>query len=176
MLEQLEKQINTVETSSLGRVFDAVAAMLGLGTYNYFEAQLPMALEAIIASDVEERYDFELIGGRGEPLQLDLRKMVKQLICDIQEKFTDSVISAKFHNCLAAALLEMAKRARETKKLNTVVLSGGVFCNWYLANRLVKLLKKNNFRVLFNRNVPSNDGGISLGQAMIAANLVKREA
>ena len=175
MLEQLEKQINTVETSSLGRIFDAVAAMLGLGTYNHFEAQLPMALEAIIAGDVEERYDFELIAQPSEPLQLDLRKMVKQLICDIQEKLSVNVISAKFHNCLAAALLEMAKQARKSKKLNTVALSGGVFCNQYLTNRLVKLLKKNNFRVLFNRDVPSNDGGISLGQAAIAANLVKHQ-
>jgi len=175
MLEQLEKQINTVETSSLGRIFDAVAAMLGLGTYNHFEAQLPMALEAIIAGDVEERYDFELIAQPSEPLQLDLRKMVKQLICDIQEKLSVNVISAKFHNCLAAALLEMAKQARKSKKLNTVALSGGVFCNQYLTNRLAKLLKKNNFRVLFNRDVPSNDGGISLGQAAIAANLVKHQ-
>jgi len=175
ILGQIEKQINTVETSSLGRVFDAVAAMLGLGTYNHFEAQLPMALEAIIAGDVEERYDFELIEGRGEPLQLDLGKMVKQLICDIQEKLSVNVISAKFHNCLAAALLEMAKQARESEKLNTVALSGGVFCNRYLANRLVKLLRKNNFCVLFNKNVPSNDGGISLGQAAIAANLVKHQ-
>jgi hydrogenase maturation protein HypF len=172
--EQIEKQINTVETSSLGRVFDAVAAMAGVGTYNHFEAQLPMALEAIIENDVEEYYDFEVTNRTGEPLQLDLRKMIKQLIVDIREKLPDGVISAKFHNCLAMALLEMAKEARERKKLNTVALSGGVFCNRYLTNRLVKLLKKNSFSVLFNRDVPSNDGGISLGQAAIGANFIKR--
>jgi len=176
ILQQLEKRINTVETSSLGRVFDAVAAMLGLGSYNHFEAQLPMALEAIIENDVEEHYDFEVTNRAGEPLQLDLRKMIKQLIVDIREKLPDGVISAKFHNCLAMALLEMAKEARERKKLNTVALSGGVFCNRYLTNRLVKLLKKNSFSVLFNRDVPSNDGGISLGQAAIAANFVARDS
>ncbi len=68
IFEQIEKRINTVETSSLGRVFDAVAAMLGLGCYNHFEAQLPMALEAIIASGIEEHYDFEFINRTGEPL------------------------------------------------------------------------------------------------------------
>jgi len=174
ILEQIEKRINTVETSSLGRVFDAVAAMLGLGSYNHFEAQLPMALEAIIASGIEEHYDFELIDRAGEPLQLDLHKMIEQLITDIQEGKPSGIISAKFHNCLADALLEMAKEARESKKLKTVALSGGVFCNRYLTNRLVKLLKKNSFSVLFNRDVPSNDGGISVGQAAIAAKLVNR--
>ncbi len=174
VLEQLEKQINTVETSSLGRVFDAVAAMLGLGGYNHFEAQLPMVLEAIIENGIEECYDFELGGSAGRPLQLDLRKMVEQLVCDIQQGTASGVISAKFHNTIAAGLLEMAKAASESKKLKTVALSGGVFCNRYLINRCVKLLKKNDFCVLFNREVPSNDGGISLGQAAIAACYVTR--
>jgi len=174
--EQIDKKINTVETSSLGRVFDAVAAMVGVGTYNHFEAQLPMALEAIVENGIEECYDFELRCNAGELLQLDLRKMIKQLIVDIRENLPSGVISAKFHNCLASALLKMTKEARESKKLDTVALSGGVFCNRYLTNRLVKLLKKNDFRVLFNRDVPSNDGGISLGQAAIGANFINRQA
>ena len=172
--EQLEKGINCVETSSLGRVFDAVAAMLGLGSYNHFDAQLPMALEAIIESS-EESYDFELISTAGKPLQLDLGKMIRQIIDDIQNDRPPAAISAKFHNTIAAALLEMAKAARESTKLSTVALSGGVFCNRYLINRLVNLLKQNDFSVLFNRNVPSNDGGISPGQAAIAAYLISRE-
>jgi len=175
ILYQLEKQINTVETSSLGRVFDAVAAMLGLGNYNHFEAQLPMALEAIVESGVEEYYNFELTGSAGKVLQLDLRKMVEQLITDVQEGQAGGVISAKFHNTITAALLRMAEEARKSKKLDTVALSGGVFCNRYLTGRLITLLKKSGFSVLFNRDVPSNDGGISLGQAAIAANLMKRE-
>jgi len=170
--EQLDKGVNCVETSSLGRVFDAVAAMLGLGSYNHFDAQLPMALEAVIEDEIEEHYDFELTNRTGEPLQLDLDKMLKELIADIQKGLTNSVISAKFHNCLAAGLLEMAKAVRESKKLNTVALSGGVFCNRYLTIRCIKLLKKTGFSVLFNRDVPSNDGGISVGQAAIAAKQV----
>jgi len=172
ILEQIEKRINTVETSSLGRVFDAVAAILGLGGYNHFDAQLPMALEAVIENEIEENYNFELTNRNGEPLQLDLDKMLKELIADIQKGLTNSVISAKFHNCLTAGLLEMAKAARESTKLNTVALSGGVFCNRYLTIRCIKLLKKTGFSVLFNRDVPSNDGGISLGQAAIAAQQV----
>jgi hydrogenase maturation protein HypF len=171
--EQLNKRINTVETSSLGRVFDAVAAMLELGNYNHFEAQLPMALEAIVEIGVEEHYDFGFIQDAGKPLQLDLCKMVEQILTDVRDKQNTGVISARFHNTIAAALLEMAKRAGESKKLNTVALSGGVFCNRYLTNRLVMLLKEEDFRVLFNRDVPSNDGGISLGQAAIAANIAK---
>jgi hydrogenase maturation protein HypF len=162
--EQIDKKINTVETSSLGRIFDAVAAMLGLGSYNHFDAQLPMALEAVAASDIEEHYDFEL---KGKPIQLVLDKMIRQLIGDIQKDLAAEIISSKFHNTIAAALLQMAKQARESTKLNTVALSGGVFCNRYLTNRLIKLLKNEGFSVLFNRDVPSNDGGISIGQAAI---------
>jgi len=175
IIEQIEKGINTVETSSLGRLFDAVAAMLGLGSYNHFEAQLPMALEAITKKGVEEYYDFDFSEPAGKLLQFDLSKMVKQLICDIKEGTDSGIISAKFHNYIAAAMLKMAKKAREKMKLDTVALSGGVFCNGYLTNRLIMLLNKNNFQVLFNRDVPPNDGGISLGQAAIAAKFVNRK-
>jgi hydrogenase maturation protein HypF len=168
IIDQLEKQINTIETSSLGRVFDAVAAMLELGSFNHFEAQLPMALESIAGESIEERYDFGLIHNTGKPLQLDLGIMLKQIIDDIHKGAKNKIIAAKFHNCLAAALVEMAKCARESTKLDTVALSGGVFCNRYLTNRLIKLLKENDFTVLFNRDVPANDGGISLGQAAVA--------
>ena len=172
ILKQLDKKINTVQTSSLGRVFDAVAAMIGLGSYNHFEAQLPMALEAIVAGDIKEQYDFDIICCDGKLAKLRLGKMVGQIISDIQEGVAGAVISTKFHNCIAAALLEMAKRARESSGLDSVALSGGVFCNRYLTNRLIKLLKEDDFCVLFNRDVPSNDGGISVGQAAIAANTV----
>jgi hydrogenase maturation protein HypF len=171
ILEQIEKKINTVETSSLGRIFDAVAALLGLGNYNHFEAQLPMALEAIAEPNVKDFYDFDLADMAGKPVQLDLSKMFRQLIADIQEKLPVGVISTKFHNCIAQALTAMAKNAREKTGLDTVALSGGVFCNRYLTSALIKLLNENSFRVLLNRYVPANDGGISLGQAAIAAHI-----
>jgi len=175
ILQQLEKGVNTVKTSSLGRVFDAVAAISGIGNYNHFDAQLPMALEAIIEAGVDDNYGFELIGETDGPLTLDLSKMIRELIADVRNDVAGGIISAKFHNCLAAALLDMAKAARQSCNLNTVAISGGVFCNGYLANRLISLLKNADFRVLFNRNVPSNDGGISLGQAAIAVNLPRQD-
>ncbi len=174
ILEQIEKKINTVETSSLGRIFDTVAALLGLGNFNYFEAQLPMALEAIIEPGVKDSYDFELVNTTEKPVQLDLSKMIRQLITDIQQKTPAGIISAKFHNTIAHALSEMAKSARKKTGLKTVALSGGVFCNRYLTSILIKLLDKNSFRVLLNRDVPANDGGISLGQAAIASSLAAR--
>jgi len=175
IVEQLEKQVNTVKSSSLGRVFDAVAAMIRLGNYNHFEAQLPMALEAIIDSGVQQRYDFELNEEPDEPLRLDLGSMIKQIVGDVEIKTDGGIISAKFHNTLAAALLEMAKAARERRHLNTVALSGGVFCNRYLTSGLIKLLKENDFSVLLNCDFPSNDGGISVGQAAIAVSRINTQ-
>jgi hydrogenase maturation protein HypF len=173
--EQLEKNVNCIETSSLGRVFDTVAAMLGLGNYNHFDAQLPMTLEAIIAGGVEEHYEFDLIKTADKPSQLDLSRMIRQITDDIQNDQPAPEISTKFHNTIAAALMEMAKAARESTRLDTVALSGGVFCNRYLSNRLIRQLKENGFSILLHQNVPSNDGGISLGQAAIAARLTRND-
>ncbi len=169
--EQLEKGVNCVDTSSLGRVFDAVAAMLGLGSYNHFDAQLPMALEAVAAADIEDRYELELFSPPGEPCRFDLGKAIKQIVNDVQNEVDAGIISAKFHNTISEILLGFALVYRSETYLNTVALSGGVFCNRYLANLLIKQLKQNDFSVLFNREVPSNDGGISLGQAAIATNI-----
>jgi hydrogenase maturation protein HypF len=163
--EQIRKGVNTVKTSSLGRVFDAVAAMLGLGSYNHFEAQLPMALESIADANCEEKYNFELTG----QMSLDLRPMIRQIVTDISQDKNRATISAKYHNTIAAGLLEMAKSARQSKNLNTVALSGGVFCNRFLVERLTGLLNKNGFKVLCNIDFPANDGCISVGQAAIAA-------
>ncbi len=169
IFEQIRKNINTVQTSSLGRLFDAVAAMLGLGNFNHFEAQLPITLEAIAAPDCDGQYDFELVRESGKPLALDLRIMTKQVLADIQNNEEKGNISAKFHNTIVSGLLEMAKKAREAKNLNSTALSGGVFCNRYLAQHLIRLLQKNGFSVLYNRDFPANDGCVSVGQAAIAA-------
>lgn len=169
---QIRKKINTVQTSSLGRVFDAVAAMLGLGSYNHFEAQLPMALEAIAASDYDQHYDSQLV----EQSILDLHSMIRQIVTDVREDKDRSIISAKFHNTIAAGLLEMARAARQAKGLNTVALSGGVFCNRFLTERLIRLLNKDGFTVLYNSDFPANDGCISVGQAAVAINkILKKE-
>jgi hydrogenase maturation protein HypF len=172
--EQLDKNVNCVQTSSLGRVFDAVAAMLGLGGYNYFDAQLPMALEAVTAAGIENCYEHAMFFSLGQSCCFDLGLAIKGIVADIQDRVDIGIISAKFHNTIATALLGLARHARESTKLSTVALSGGVFCNRYLINRLIKLLKESGFKVLFNREFPSNDGGISLGQAAISSLVIRR--
>jgi len=173
-LEQIDRGINTVNTSSLGRVFDAVAAMIGLGECNHFDAQLPMFLESIAQPGVEDRYEYDLHHRSGEPVQLSLRKTLQGLAGDLRRSEAPAIVSTKFHNTLAEALLAMAKEARESTRLETTALSGGVFCNRYLANRLTLRLKQEGFAVLLNRDVPSNDGGIALGQAAIAAHILNQ--
>jgi len=174
ILEQIEKRVNTVKTSSLGRVFDAVAACLGLGSYNHFDAQLPMAIESVADADCTDGYQFDLHDGGDEPLQLDLRRTLREIVADVKSSIPPGIVSAKFHNTLAEALLALARTARERTRLDVVALSGGVFCNRYLLNRLVERLEEESFTVLLNRAVPSNDGGIALGQAAIAASAISR--
>ena len=172
--QQLAKGINTVETSSLGRVFDAVSALAGLGSYNDFEAQLPIALESVIDLGVEASYGFEMVTDPGGTLVFDFRSMVCEIVDDVLKGVEAGIISVKFHNCVADVMVEFAVRGREMSGLDTVALSGGVFCNRYLANRVIRQLKEKDFCVLFNRSVPVNDGGIALGQAAIAARAVSR--
>lgn len=174
VLEQIDKRVNTVDTSSLGRVFDAVAALLGLGTHNHFDAQLPMALESIAAPNVEDSFPFDLICQGDEPVRISLCRTFRQLIAEMKHGRSEGELSAKFHHTLAEALLALARAARESVALETVALSGGVFCNRYLADRLVRRLNEAGFAVLCNRNVPANDGGIALGQAAIAASILNR--
>ena len=171
--EQIDKRLNVVNTSSLGRVFDAVAAMLGLGSFNHFDAQLPMVLESLAEAGIDDRYEFDLRRDSSEPLQLELRKAIMGVVGDVRSEKAPAVISAKFHNTLAEALLAMAKAARESTRLEVAALSGGVFCNRFLTVRLVTRLKQAGFAVLLNRDVPANDGGLALGQAAIASQILK---
>ncbi len=169
ILTQIDKQINVVPTSSLGRVFDTVAGLLGLGTYNHFDAQLPMALESVITPGIEDHYAFDLVGN--DPVKISTRVLFRQLVEDIRLGRDAGTLSAKFHNTIVEALAGMAKAARDRTKLETVALSGGVFCNRYLTERLIQRLIKEGFRVLWNHRVPANDGGLALGQAAIAAHV-----
>jgi len=166
--KQIERNINTIATSSLGRLFDAIGALCGLGNYNYFEAQLPMALEAIADKQVTEYYPFDLKEENGVTT-VEIGDMLKGVITDRMGGVDKSIISAKFHNTVAEFFLALAKQAKNRTGIKTAAVSGGVFCNRFLSERLIELLKNNGFTVLFNQLAPANDGGISLGQAVIAA-------
>jgi len=170
--QQLIQGVHLVRTSSLGRVFDAVAAIVGLGALNHFDAQLPMALEAAVAPGVEDHYPFEVRTGAQGAILLDFSTTIRAVVQDAEKGDSADRMSARFHSAVAQGLFDMAGRAREKTGLDTVALSGGVFCNRVLMSRLIDLLRAAGLQVLFNRDIPSNDGGISVGQAAIAARLV----
>jgi hydrogenase maturation protein HypF len=158
----LSRRIQTVETSSCGRLFDAVAALLGIASEVTFEGQAAIALELAAERGIDERYDFEMAG---EPLQLDFRPAIEGIVKHISLGRRVSEISACFHNTLSAAIGEACSRIDGPKQ---VCLSGGSFQNLYLLGRTVVELRRRGFAVFLHSQVPANDGGLSLGQAMIA--------
>lgn len=166
---QLDRRLNTADTSSLGRLFDAVAGLVGLGAANRFEAELPMRLESIAASNVEDFYPPQLIAASDGQWLWQAPPLPEQIRDDLKKNTQKDVISAKFHNTVCHTFLAFARHAREQTGLDRVVLAGGVFCNGYLVDKLLYLLINDGFTVFFSRQIPANDGGISLGQAAIAA-------
>jgi len=124
---------------------------------------------------VDDCYEFDLRRAGDEPLQLNLRKAMTGVVEDVRSGKAPAIVAAKFHNTLAEGLLAMAEAARESSRLEVAALSGGVFCNRFLISRLVMRLKKAGFVVLLNRDVPANDGGLALGQAAIASQILKND-
>ena len=169
----ITRRIHSIETSSSGRLFDAVAALVGLGSEVTFEGQAAIALESAALPGVEDRYSFDLENGM--PMQLDMRPMIEEIVRDLARGATVGLISARFHNTVVAAIVEVCQRIRQQEQLNRVCLSGGVFQNMYLLKHTVRDLDKDGFQVFLHALVPPNDGGISLGQAAIANAILRRE-
>jgi hydrogenase maturation protein HypF len=173
----LRQGIHVVETSSCGRLFDAVASLLGLHHTISFEGQAAMALEAITADGVSEKYDVTIEDATSaEPAHVDVRPMIRQIIHDLAIGIPPAVISARFHQTLIAMASEVCCRIRAQRGLDRVCLSGGCFQNIRLLRGCVDELSARGFRVYFPRRIPANDGGISLGQAVIACELMRRGA
>jgi hydrogenase maturation protein HypF len=167
--EQLSAGVNCPQSSSLGRMFDAVAGMCGLAERNRYEGEAPMLAEGAITDGVRDEYPFTLT--ETDPFEIDYRPMIEGIVRDITAGVTVGIISAKFHNTVATFLAASARRVREITGLKTSALSGGCFANQYLTRRLTNLLRADGFEVLTHREIPCNDGGIALGQAVIAAHL-----
>ena len=169
----IARKIQTVETSSAGRLFDAVAALAGLGEQVNFEGQAAIALESAALPDIAERYSFnvEEIG----PMQLDMRPTIEGIVRDLAGGKPVGYIAACFHNTVAAGIVEVCRRIRQQEKLTQVCLSGGVFQNLYLLERTVEGLYGCGLEVFLHALVPPNDGGISLGQATIANEILRRD-
>jgi hydrogenase maturation protein HypF len=167
----IEAGVNTVPTSSCGRLFDAVAAMIGLRTVINFEAQAAIELETIAEDGNTTRYPFEIEAG--PPWQVDFRPAIACIAREAAEGAPQPAISAKFHNTLAEAIVETCRRIRGETKLSRVCLSGGTFQNMRLLGLAVAGLRGAGFEVFLHAKVPPNDGGIALGQAAIAAELMR---
>lgn len=161
---QLERGLNVLPTSSLGRLFDAAAALAGVRQRVNYEAQAAIEFEAAADPNEPAAYPFEL---RGEVL--DPRPAILALLADCAANVSLAAVSARFHNGLAQAARQVCARLRAESGLTTVVLSGGVWQNMLLLERTVAALAADGFAVHVHRQVPANDGGLALGQALIAA-------
>jgi hydrogenase maturation protein HypF len=168
----LARRIRTVETSSCGRLFDAVAAVLGLASEVTFEGQAAIALEGAAEPGIDDRYEFEI--EEGEPAVLDFRPVLVAMGKDISSGLRVGEISARFHNTLSAAIGEVCGRIKSRDAVNRACLSGGSFQNLYLLGRTVVELRRRSFDVFLHAQVPANDGGLSLGQAVVANEQLRR--
>jgi len=160
--EMLESNVNSPFSSGAGRLFDAIAALLGLCTHETFDSEAPVRLESAIHENTEEFYPFT--AGKPVIFKDTFRAIIEELPVE-----SASRIAAKFHNTVAMIILDVSEQIRRETSLNKVVLSGGVFQNKYLLERSLHLLRRNRFMVFSNNNIPANDGGISLGQLVITS-------
>ena len=168
---QLERGLNSPLTSSAGRLFDAVSALAGAWGVVDYEAQAAIELE-MLAPDVKgeldfKPYPFSIIGEQGCKV-VKLGQLISAVVEDIKNQVPGSIISAKFHRTVAEIIVGTCQLIAEETGIRVVALSGGVFQNRLLSRLISEVLQGAGFDVLTHRLVPCNDGGISLGQAVIA--------
>jgi len=163
IITAIEKKLNCPESSSAGRLFDAVAAITNICPVSDFHAEAPMRLEAAILQVVEEKYEFDF----NETISFD--KTIIGIVNDLNDGKSKGLIAAKFHNTVIYCIFAVAERIRTLRKINKVVLSGGSFQNAYILGKVEILLEQNGFEVYSHKKTPANDAGIALGQLAIAA-------
>ncbi|MFO7635278.1 MAG: carbamoyltransferase HypF [Caldilinea sp.] len=162
----LTKGVNAPLTTSMGRLFDGVAALIDLHQRVSFEGQAAMALEHCASPSETGAYIFAIEdGASGQPALIDWAPLVEHILADLRRNEDASVIAARFHNSLAEMGAAVAKYAGQSQ----VALSGGCFQNRRLTEQMAQRLRNDGFDVLLHRQVPPNDGGVSLGQVMVAA-------
>jgi hydrogenase maturation protein HypF len=160
----LARGVNSPLTSSVGRLFDAVASLINLRQQIRFEGQAAMELEfALDGIETDAHYELPLVTRHSPPI-LDWSPMIEAILADVKYGISVGKISAKFHNALVEAIIAVAKCVGQ----NRVVLSGGCFQNRYLTERAVRRLQAEGFRPYWHQRVPPNDGGIALGQVVAA--------
>ena len=168
----IDKNINCPRTSSIGRFFDGVSAILEFKNPITFEGEAAIYLENICDKDSQEVYKFK-IKNHEDKFILELDNIIKGIVDDIINNKNSSSIAKKFHNTIVKATIEMAINIREKTSINTIAISGGVFQNEILFKNVVKGLNKYNFNIITHKIIPCNDSGISLGQLIIANELLK---
>jgi hydrogenase maturation protein HypF len=169
LVRMMERRLNSPETSSCGRLFDAVAALIGVRQEVTYEGQAAIELEMRIDNDDDcEPYAFDLRSVADKWI-IETRPLFFSILADLRRQTPASVISARFHSGLAEVLGLVASLLRNENGLDRVCLSGGTFQNSFLLRYLEKRLKRSGFHVFTQGLVPAGDGGLSLGQAMVAA-------
>ncbi|WP_035844473.1 carbamoyltransferase HypF [Kitasatospora azatica] len=172
LARQLERGVNCVATSSMGRLFDAVSALAGVCQLAGYEAQAAVELEgAAVGAAGEPGYAFGLRAT--EPLTADPTPVLAAVVADVRAGVERSVIAARFHAAVADLVRDTCAAAREHSGLATAALTGGVFANTLLSARCAAALREDGFTVLRHALVPPNDGGLALGQLMVAAAAVE---
>jgi len=173
LLIMIREGINSPLTSSAGRLFDTVSSIMGIRDTIDYEAQAAIELEMIASRDEEGGYDFEVFKEE-DNLVIDPSPVVIGVIQDLEKRIDISTISAKFHNTVVNFILYISQRIREERGIKKVVLSGGVFQNRYLLKKTEVRLLQEGFIPILHFRIPPNDGGISLGQAIIASRSIER--
>jgi hydrogenase maturation protein HypF len=164
LLSMLRARINSPLTSSMGRFFDAASALIGIRQEATYEGQAAIELEALANPAETGYYEFEVGSTEFDPAPL-----WQQLLADWRRGLPTSTLAARFHNSLVALNVDLCQRIRQETGIRTVALSGGVWQNRFLLERTFQQLRSAGFQVLTHRRVPTNDGGLALGQAMVAA-------
>ncbi len=170
--EMITKGVNAPMTSSLGRLFDGVAAICGIRSQVNFEGQAAMELEMLAADAAQSIYDYDWIAG--DTVNVQPAPIIRGIVKDLQQGRSAADISAKFHQTLIRLFTDLCAVIGKDRCLDRVVMSGGVFQNSILLTGLTDALEKRRFTVFSHRQVPSNDGGIALGQAVVAAAISSR--
>ena len=165
---QLERQINAPRTSSMGRLFDAAASLAGVRQRVNYEAQAAIEFEALVDASETTAYPFDIGADT-----IGILPVVHSLLEDVRVGVPIPVIAARFHNGIAALVAAASTRLRAATGIQKVALSGGVWQNITLLRRTLSLLREQDFQVYIHREVPANDGGLSLGQAAIAASRLR---
>ena len=163
LCQAMDTGINTPLSSGAGRLFDGVSAMINLCTHSRFHAEAPMRLESVIDESITDAYPFH--AGK----TISFGPTIDNILYDMEERQPASVISARFHNTIVNVVEQTVRRISDEYGLHKVILSGGTFQNKYLGEKLETRLLQAGFEVFSHGSVPANDGGIALGQLMIAA-------